>query len=150
MSDSEKKIGIIGNPGIHRSHCLPSLLAVLMPPINFKPPELHVDISADDMKIIRDSLKNPAFQEKTMSTNLTFDDHKSDLFKAMSGMRKSLEPLNERLKPLEMMLWVADGLVWINRHAANDESGGGFFIDNIRIEEMLAMTDEQLIKKLRN
>lgn len=85
-----------------------------------------------------------------MSNNLTFDDHKSNLFKAMNGMRKALEPLNERLKPLEMMLWVADGLVWINRHAANDDSGGGFFIDNIRIEEMLAMTDEQLIEKLRN
>lgn len=85
-----------------------------------------------------------------MSTNLTFDDHKANLFKAMNGMRKTLEPLNERLRPLKMMLWVADGLVWINRHAANDKSGGGFFIDNIRIEEMLAMTDEQLIKKLRN
>lgn len=85
-----------------------------------------------------------------MSTNLTFDDHKSNLFKAMNGMRKTLEPLNERLKPLNMMLWVADGLVWINRHAANDDSGSGFFIDNIRIEKMLAMTDEQLIEKLRN
>lgn len=85
-----------------------------------------------------------------MSTNLTFNDHKSNLFKAMSGMRKTLEPLNERLKPLKMMLWVADGLVWINRHAANDDSGGGIFMDNVRIEEMLAMTDKQLIKKLRD
>ena len=85
-----------------------------------------------------------------MSTNLTFDDHKSNLFKAMNGMRKTLEPLNERLKPLNMMLWVADGLVWITRYAANDDSGSGFFIDNIRIEKMLAMTDEQLIEILRN
>lgn len=85
-----------------------------------------------------------------MSTNLTFDDHKSDLFKAMNGMRKKLEPLNVRLKPLKMMLWVADGLVWINRHAANDDSGGGIYMDNAKIEKMMAMTDEQLIEKLRN
>lgn len=86
-----------------------------------------------------------------MNDNLSFDDHKSNLFKAMNGMRKALEPLNERLKPLEMMLWVADGLVWINRHAANDDSGiRDNFIDNIEIEKMLAMTDEQLIEKLRN
>lgn len=82
-------------------------------------------------------------------SNLTFDDHKSNLFKAMNGMRKTLEPLNERLKPLKMMLWVADGLVWINRHAANDDSGSGMYIDNAKIEEMMSMTDEQLIKKLR-
>ena len=82
-------------------------------------------------------------------SNLTFDDHKSNLFKAMNGMRKTLEPLNERLKPLEIMLWVADGLVFINRHAANDDSGSGMYIDNAKIEEMMSMTDEQLIKKLR-
>lgn len=84
-----------------------------------------------------------------MSDPMTFDQYKRNLNIAMSGMRKTLEPLNERLKPLKMMLWLADGLVWINRHAANDDSGSGMYIDNAKIEEMMSMTDEQLIKKLR-
>ena len=82
-----------------------------------------------------------------MSDNLTFNDHKANLFKAMNGMRKTLEPLNERLRPLKMMLWVADGSVWINRSAANDDSGGGIYINDDIIKKMLAMSDDQLIKK---
>ena len=86
---------------------------------------------------------------KGMTKGIYFDKHKGDLNRAINGMKKSLAPLNEKLKPLNMMLWVADGLVWINRHAANDDSGSGMYIDNAKIEEMMSMTDEQLIKKLR-
>ena len=85
-----------------------------------------------------------------MTYSNTIDYHKRNLNIAMNGMRKALEPLNERLKPLNMKLWVADGTCWINREAANDISGGGIYINNDRIEKMLSMTDDQLIKWLRN
>ncbi len=44
-----------------------------------------------------------------MTYSNTIDYHKRNLNIAMNGMKKALEPLNERLKPLNMKLWVADG-----------------------------------------
>lgn len=87
---------------------------------------------------------------KEMANGIYFDKYKRDLNIAMNGMRKSLIPINERLKPLNMMLWVADGSVWINRSAANDDSGGGIYINDDIIKKMLAMSDDQLIKKIKD
>lgn len=87
---------------------------------------------------------------KEMEDSIYFDKYRRDLNIAMNGMRKSLIPINERLKPLNMMLWVADGLVWINRSAANDDSGGGIYINDDIIKKMLAMSDDQLIKKIKD
>lgn len=87
---------------------------------------------------------------KEMEDSIYFDKYRRDLNIAMNGMRKSLIPINERLKPLNMMLWVADGSVWINRSAANDDSGGGIYINDDIIKKMLAMSDDQLIKKIKD
>lgn len=84
-----------------------------------------------------------------MNDNLSFDDHKSNLFKAISGMKKALEPLNERLKPLNAMIYIDSGMTWINTHRADNRSGFSIYINADDIENMLAMTDEQLIQKLR-
>ncbi len=85
-----------------------------------------------------------------MTYSNSIDYHKRNLNIAMSGMRKALEPLNERLKALNMKIWVADGTCWINREAANDISGGGIYINDDIIKKMLAMSDDQLIKKIKD
>lgn len=85
-----------------------------------------------------------------MSTNLTFNDHKSNLFKAMSGMRKTLEPLNEKLKPLDMMIYFCDTQTMLNPFGSNSRTGFSIYIDDNKIKKMISMTDDQLIKKLRD
>lgn len=85
-----------------------------------------------------------------MSTNLTFDDHKKNIQISINGMKSALAPLNERLKPLDMMIYISDMNIFLNSFEATSRSGFGIYINTDEIEEMLAMTDEQLIKKLRN
>ncbi len=85
-----------------------------------------------------------------MSTNLTFDDHKKNIQIAINGMNSALEPLNEKLKPLDMMIYISDMNTFLNPFEATSRTGFGIYINVDKIEKMLAMTDEQLIEKLRN
>ncbi len=85
-----------------------------------------------------------------MTTNLTFDDHKKNIQIAINGMRSALEPLNERLKPLDMMIYISDVNTFLNPFEATSRTGFSIYINVDKIEKMLAMTDEQLIEKLRN
>lgn len=85
-----------------------------------------------------------------MSTNLTFDDHKKNIQIALNGMTKALEPLNLKLKPLDMMIYISDMNTFLNSFEATSRAGFSIYINEDDIQEMLVMTDEQLIKKLRN
>lgn len=85
-----------------------------------------------------------------MSTNLTFDDHKKNIQIAINGMKSALEPLNEKLKPLDMMIYINDMNTFLNPFEATSRTGFGIYINADKIEKMMALTDKQLIEKLRN
>lgn len=86
---------------------------------------------------------------KGMSKGIFFDLHKRNQNIAVTGMARALEPLNERLKPLNMMVFLCDSQTMINPFGASSRAGLSIYLDDNEIEKMMSMTDEQLIKKLR-
>lgn len=87
---------------------------------------------------------------KEMTKGIYFDKHKRDLNIALNGMEKSLKPLNDRLEPLNMMIYISDMNTYLNTTEASSRAGFSIYVDDDQIEAMLTMTDDQLIKKLRN
>ena len=86
---------------------------------------------------------------KEMTKGIYFDKHKRDLNIALNGMEKSLKPLNDRLEPLNMMIYFCDTQTMLNPFGSNSRVGLSIYIDDNEIEKMMSMTDEQLVKKLR-
>lgn len=86
---------------------------------------------------------------KGMTKGIYFDKHKGDLNRAINGMKKSLAPLNEKLKPLNMMIYIDSGMTWINEHTADDRSGHSIYINDEHIEKLMSMSDKQLRKELK-
>lgn len=86
---------------------------------------------------------------ESMTFGIFFDLHKRNLSKAISGMEKSLAPLNEKLKPLNMMIYIDGGQVWINEHRADDRSGHSIYMNDVRIAKLISMSDKQLIEELK-
>ena len=82
-------------------------------------------------------------------SDLTYDQHSLKAEAAKIGMVKALEPLNEKLKPLDMMIYFCDTQTMLNPFGSNSRAGLSIYIDDNEIEKMMSMTDEQLIKKLR-
>lgn len=81
--------------------------------------------------------------------NTTYDQHSLKAEAAKIGMVKALEPLNEKLKPLDMMIYFCDTQTMLNPFGSNSRAGLSIYIHDNEIEKMMSMTDEQLIKKLR-
>lgn len=84
-----------------------------------------------------------------MSDNISFDQHNRNLNIAINGMVKALIPLNEKLAPLDMMIYISGAEVWVSPFAANSRNGLSIYIDDNEIERMMSMTGDQLINKLR-
>lgn len=77
MNDAKKRIGVIGNPKIHRNHIkqiLPLIMARPMPAIEVKPIELKINILAKDLNMIRDTYQGLIDEAVTMNTKLTMAD----------------------------------------------------------------------------
>ncbi|WP_201556251.1 hypothetical protein [Psychrobacter sp. 72-O-c] len=84
-----------------------------------------------------------------MNDQISFGQHKKNLNIAKSGMTKTLAPLNEKLAPLDMMIYLCNGQTMLNTFEASSRAGLSIYIDDNEIETMMSMTDDQLIKKLR-
>ena len=82
-------------------------------------------------------------------SELTYDQHSLNAEAAKIGMVKALEPLNEKLKSLDMMIYFCDTQTMLNPFGSNNRTGLSIYIDDNEIEKMMSTTDEQLIKKLR-
>lgn len=82
-------------------------------------------------------------------SNLTYDQHALNAEAAKIGMVKALEPLNEKLKPLDMMIYFNDTQTMLNPFGSNSRVGLSIYIDDNEIEKMMSMTDEQLIQKTK-
>ncbi len=82
-------------------------------------------------------------------SDLTYDQHSLNAEAAKIGMTKALKPLNEKLKPLDMMIYFCYTQTMINPFGANSRTGLSIYINDSEIDTMMAMTDEQLINKLK-
>lgn len=85
-----------------------------------------------------------------MNDQMSFDRHSLNAETAKIGMTKALEPLNEKLKPLDMMIYFCDTQTMLNPFGSNSRTGFSIYIDDNKIKKMISMTDDQLIKKLRD
>lgn len=64
--------------------------------------------------------------------------------KTATQLQKIIQPLNDRINPINMMVWWDGEEYAINTEAANRSLGSSFCLDDYRLAQLMAMTDRQL------
>ena len=64
--------------------------------------------------------------------------------KTKAQLQKAVQPLNNRLKPMNMMVWWDDEEYMFNPEAANSNNGNVFRLGDHGLEMLMAMTDSKL------
>ena len=80
-------------------------------------------------------------------SDLTYDQHSLKAEAAKIGMVKALEPLNEKLKPLDMMIYFCDTQTMLNPFGSNSRAGLSIYIDDNEIECEFSAKDRQFRNK---
>lgn len=68
-----------------------------------------------------------------------------------SNFKQFIEPLNQRIKPHNMLIWfeAGDGTYFLNQNSNKDKCGLSFYISDTIFKRLMALSDEQLIKELK-
>lgn len=83
---------------------------------------------------------------------MTIATTKKQLQKAKSQMTRKISPLNKRLKQNNMCIWfdAEDELFFINRHDSDSKSGISFYLDQRKLNKIMALSDEALVKAIHD
>lgn len=64
--------------------------------------------------------------------------------KVTAQLKKAVQPLNDRLKPMNMLIWWNGKEYMFNPEAANSSNGNLFRLGDHGLKELMAMSDRKL------
>jgi len=64
--------------------------------------------------------------------------------KVTAQLQKAVQPLNDRLKPMNMRVWWNGEEYMFNHNAADNSNGSLFRLGDHGLEQLMAMTDRKL------
>lgn len=85
---------------------------------------------------------------KTKTKDKSINKLKQRSVKLSAKLQKAVKPLNERLKPMNMLVWWDGDEYVINAEAADRTVGTAFRLDDHCLNQLMAMSDQKLISFL--
>lgn len=64
--------------------------------------------------------------------------------KVIAQLQKAVQPFNDRLKPMNMMVWWDGEEYMLNTEAANRSIGSALYLDDHCLMQLMTMTDRKL------